>query len=451
MEGSGREQLRGVESSGGGGENGAADTLRGAASDGGGGGGDDQQLEGRVAFINNGETGRPAGDVAVVAVRTVKDAPAAERAEGASSSTPKRKRGRPKGSKNRPKATNDAEPNRKRGRPAGCKASPKRSLTQAMGHAPAAAPPAVQPRSTAAQILSPRKEISTTSAPADESEANGPLLRDTIVPGLTSPAGSSAGTPRTKKEGWTKRQKAKDKYVGVGNAYLVCRIVKGAMFRVQWLDSQYQNKDEHLNLNMIQPDEEDIQVEGDIDEMEECMEMFDPPMELPTTLAEVEAIKKMRFEPGAQSEEPVDLYRHADGITTTRLLPQVRHLFEHSASASFFAYIPVSFWQQVVGETNSYVRVHGIALAKPFALDEIMAFLGVLFYMELVDKGEYSNYWGQQVEDAIFGGSSVSLGAVMSLRRFKQLRQAFCFRCIEVTATIVTRHLESGLYSTYSR
>ncbi|KAG4244442.1 hypothetical protein PC116_g7702 [Phytophthora cactorum] len=237
MEGSGREQLRGVESSGGGGENGAADTLRGAASDGGGGGGDDQQLEGRVAFINNGETGRPAGDVAVVAVRTVKDAPAAERAEGASSSTPKRKRGRPKGSKNRPKATNDAEPNRKRGRPAGCKASPKRSLTQAMGHAPAAAPPAVQPRSTAAQILSPRKEISTTSAPADESEANGPLLRDTIVP---------------EKEGWTKRQKAKDKYVGVGNAYLVCRIVKGAMFRVQWLDSQYQNKDEHLNLNMIQ-------------------------------------------------------------------------------------------------------------------------------------------------------------------------------------------------------
>ncbi|KAG3166872.1 hypothetical protein PI126_g4011 [Phytophthora idaei] len=254
MEGSGSEQLRSVVSSGGGGENGAADTLRGAASD---GGGDDQQLEGRVAFINDGETGKPAGDVAVVAVRAVQDAPAADRAEGASSSTPKRKRGRPKGSENRPKTTNGAEPNRKRGRPAGRKASPKRSLTQAMGHAPAAAPPAEQPRSTVAQSLSPREEISTTSAPADESEANGPLLRDTIVPGLTSPAGSSAGTPRTsparppltpalyvdtlvafspEKEGWTKRQKAKDKYVGVGNAYLVgrvCRIVKGAMFHVQ--------------------------------------------------------------------------------------------------------------------------------------------------------------------------------------------------------------------------
>ncbi|KAG2800408.1 hypothetical protein PC112_g20495 [Phytophthora cactorum] len=215
MEGSGREQLRSVVSSGGGGENGATDTLHGAASDGGGGGengandtlhgaesdgggggGDDQQLEGRVAFINDGETGRPAGDVAVVAVRAVQDGHAVERAEGASSSTPKRKRGRPKGSKNRPKTTNDAEPNRTRGRPAGCEASPKRSLTQSMGHAPVAAPPAVQPRSTAAQSLSPREESSTTSAPENESEANGPLLRDTIVPGLASPAGSSAGTPR---------------------------------------------------------------------------------------------------------------------------------------------------------------------------------------------------------------------------------------------------------------
>ncbi|KAG3114004.1 hypothetical protein PI124_g5980 [Phytophthora idaei] len=128
MEGSGREQLHGVVSSGGGGgdgadilrgaasdgggggengfvallsgaasgcgENGAADTLRGAASD--GSGGDDQQLEGGVAFINNGETGRPAGDVAVVAVRAVQDAPAAERAEGASSFTPKRSGADPK-------------------------------------------------------------------------------------------------------------------------------------------------------------------------------------------------------------------------------------------------------------------------------------------------------------------------------------------------------------------
>eukprot|EP00644_Phytophthora_capsici_P006303 jgi/Phyca11/117255/e_gw1.32.446.1 len=91
---------------------------------------------------------------------------------------------------------------------------------------------------------------------------------------LASPVAASIGTPRRNparpplipalyvntlvafspaKEGWTKRQKAKDKYPGVGNAYLVgrvCRIIKGAMFLVQWLDSQYQGKAEHLNLSM---------------------------------------------------------------------------------------------------------------------------------------------------------------------------------------------------------
>ncbi|KAE9087431.1 hypothetical protein PF006_g25808 [Phytophthora fragariae] len=228
------------------------------------------------------------------------------------------------------------------------------------------------------------------------------------------------------------------------------------MFQVQWLDSQYQRKDEHLNLSMIQrgnanyrslhgstsrvgwshlcavEEGEQIEVEGNIDDMEECEELFDPPMELPTTLAEVEAIKNMRFDPGAQSKEPDDLFQHPDGSTATFLLPQFKHLFEHSASASFFAYIPLSFWQQVLGETNSYARMHNIALAKPFALDEIMTFLGVLFYMELVDKGEYSNYWGTQVETAIFGGNSVNLDAVMPIRRFKQLRQSFCFQCVEV-------------------
>ncbi|KAG2786027.1 hypothetical protein PC116_g26570 [Phytophthora cactorum] len=79
--------------------------------------------------------------------------------------------------------------------------------------------------------------------------------------------------------------------------------------------------------------------------------------------------------------------------------------------------------------------MHGITLAKPFSLDVITTVLGILFYMALVDEGEYSNYWGQQVEDGIFGGSSVSLDGVMPLRRFKQLRQAFCFRCVEVSNT----------------
>ncbi|KAE9036198.1 hypothetical protein PR003_g11085 [Phytophthora rubi] len=198
---------------------------------------------------------------------------AADGAEGASSSAPKRKRGRPKGSKNKPRAANGAEPKRKRGRPAGSKASPKRSLTQAMGHAQTDAPTEIQPRPELVARSPQRVESAAASALENENDAGGHMLPGTTVPITSTPDGEA---PRTcsarpplipalyvntlvafapEKEGWTKRQKTKDKYVGVGSSYLVgrvCRIVKGALFHVQRLDSQYQNKDERLNLSMIQ-------------------------------------------------------------------------------------------------------------------------------------------------------------------------------------------------------
>ncbi|KAE8888963.1 hypothetical protein PF005_g956 [Phytophthora fragariae] len=263
-----------------------------------------------------------------------------------------------------------------------------------MGHAQTDAPTEIQPRPELVARSPQRVESAAGSALENENDAGGQMLPGTTVPITSTPDGeaprtSSARPPlipalyvntlvafAPEKEGWTKRQKTKDKYVGVGSSYLVgrvCRIVKGALFHMQRLDSQYHNKDERLNLSMIQcgnanyrplhgnssrvgwshlcaADEgDDTHVEGEMDDMEECMEIFDPPMELPTSLSEVEAIKNMRFEPEAQSVEQGDLYRHTDGTTTTRLLPQFKHLFEHSASASFFAYIPLSFWQQVVG------------------------------------------------------------------------------------------------------
>ncbi|GMF48946.1 unnamed protein product [Phytophthora fragariaefolia] len=242
---------------------------------------------------------------------------ACDDADAAYSSAPKRKRGRPKGSKDKPKAPDAAGPKRKRGRPAGSKASPKRSLTQAMGRAHADTP-----TDTQTTERSPQREASAAaSTPSNESDADVPMQPGSVVPSAAPdgrpPRTSPARPPlipalyvdtlvafSPEKEGWTKRQKTKDKYVGVGSSYLVgrdCRIVKGALFHVQWLDSQYQNKDEHLNLSMIQrgnanyrslhgtssrvgwshlcaADEEDCtQIEGDIDDVEECMEMFDPP------------------------------------------------------------------------------------------------------------------------------------------------------------------------------
>ncbi|KAG3055972.1 hypothetical protein PI125_g25640 [Phytophthora idaei] len=61
-------------------------------------------------------------------------------------------------------------------------------------------------------------------------------------------------------------------------------------------------------------------------------------------------------------------------------------------------------------------------------MDELMIFLGIMFYMALTDKGEYSNYWGAQTEDATFGWASTSLDNVMSLRRFKLIRRCLSFR-----------------------
>ncbi|KAG1694424.1 hypothetical protein DVH05_021505 [Phytophthora capsici] len=57
--------------------------------------------------------------------------PAVKSSEAVPASVPKRKRGRPKGSKNKAKA-NDAEPLQKRARPAVSKTPPKRCLTQAL-------------------------------------------------------------------------------------------------------------------------------------------------------------------------------------------------------------------------------------------------------------------------------------------------------------------------------
>ncbi|GMF42408.1 unnamed protein product [Phytophthora fragariaefolia] len=98
----------------------------------------------------------------------------------------------------------------------------------------------------------------------------------------------------------------------------------------------------------------------------------------------------MHFDPNGHLEEPVDLFQREDGSTSSVLKEEYRHMFEHSASSSFFAYL--YFWQQVTV------------------------------------KGEYANYWDRQAEDSIFGASGVGLENVMPLKRFKHLRQALSFR-----------------------
>ncbi len=65
-------------------------------------------------------------------------------------------------------------------------------------------------------------------------------------------------------------------------------------------------------------------------------------------------------------------------------------------------------------------------------LDELMTFFGILFYMSLVDRGEFQNYWGPQIENFIFGDNreqtSFELDRIMSVARFKFIRKHLSFR-----------------------
>ncbi|KAG3184090.1 hypothetical protein PC128_g13909 [Phytophthora cactorum] len=213
-------------SSGGGGETRSQEHLCGAVANGGGGeNGGQEPLRGSIVG------GRPAQSVDTAAGDAMRVVVAPACAVGVIPSAHKRKRGRPKGSKNKQKPTSDGEPTCKRGCPAGSKASPKRSLAQVMDHFQDNVPPVKQPALTPSQSLP--GETSAASASVMHSvpiEASVPPSRSAAVQHSASPSTSSAGTPRKsstrpplipamyvdtlvafapEKEGWTKRQKTK--------------------------------------------------------------------------------------------------------------------------------------------------------------------------------------------------------------------------------------------------
>jgi len=264
----------------------------------------------------------------------------------------------------------------------------------------------------------------------------------------------------------------------VGSAFITGRVSQhkrkknskkvAESFQVTWLDSQFQNYPVDMSFDSIirgrsnyrritesrcistwkklrtnfsrdsLPPMEDFAdlEELEIDDVFDRDSSIDPFMQryadaqsLPTTLSTAEDIVNMRFDPEEFLSAPSDLYKHEDGSTETRVKAQYRRVFESSASASFFAYLPISFWKQVLAETNANLAtMDAISYdLTPFSLQELMTFLGILFYMAVIDKGEYSNYWGEQIETKIFHVDTFQLGKIMSLRRFKGLRAALSF------------------------
>ena len=71
--------------------------------------------------------------------------------------------------------------------------------------------------------------------------------------------------------------------------------------------------------------------------------------------------------------------------------PEWVEQFRHSACSAFFSYLPLSFWNTVVDETNKYSLYFGkngkAILQSPLTLDRLMVFLGILFYIVLEKKG----------------------------------------------------------------
>jgi len=224
-------------------------------------------------------------------------------------------------------------------------------------------------------------------------------------------------------------------------------------FEIRWTPSQYQTKTHQHVISQAKAEEGIVNYEcmikrriateswdvlrkpfeeanhtnnlwDEFEEVDGTMARFETSNPIATDLEEVEKMKSMDFRADATLEAPTDLFSHSDGSTETRLKEDKKEIFQHSATSSFFAFLPLCFWRTTVENTNAYAAV----MKQPLVtLDELMTFLGILFFISTVDKGEYSNYWGDQVENKMFDDVSVGLERVMNLKRFKFIRKNLCF------------------------
>ncbi|OWY95242.1 Transposase [Phytophthora megakarya] len=95
----------------------------------------------------------------------------------------------------------------------------------------------------------------------------------------------------------------------------------------------------------------------------------------------------------------------------------------------FFVFIPISFWKQILVFTNEYAAASGTPSPTDVVLEELMKFLGILWYMTLFDRGEMRNYWTDNEEASIFPGAcSTSMDSIMSWTRFIYIRKHLSFR-----------------------
>uniref|UniRef100_H3GV98 PiggyBac transposable element-derived protein domain-containing protein n=1 Tax=Phytophthora ramorum TaxID=164328 RepID=H3GV98_PHYRM len=275
--------------------------------------------------------------------------------------------------------------------------------------------------------------VATAESPLPGTETGGgttPSRTPPIMPQDVYARKLVAFTPD--KEKWMKAKA----YRPIGTTFIIGQVYRqvkkgknASLFEIRWLDSQFQSAVEHISVGAVQfgiknyvaltlvknpdwrilvrPDlTEEIAFEkDDSDCKEEVLEAFDPSELLPTSLTEVEAIRRMRFVPSGEVKGPSYLYEHGDGSTKT--------------------YLRSLLWRHVLHETNKYAVVNSVRVATPFTLDELMIFLGILFYMATNDEG------GQYIHV----GRNVALDEASVACRSRQGRHMIVYNPMKPTAT----------------
>jgi hypothetical protein len=145
---------------------------------------------------------------------------------------------------------------------------------------------------------------------------------------------------------------------------------------------------------------------------------------------DVDELLNLNFDKDVVIKAPTDLYEHADksrDSAQSYIKPEFEYLFEDMECTAFFAFIPISYWKEVVVMSNERREVLR-PKEGPIDLDELMVYIGIIFYMSLVGKGEYENYFKDGVEEHIFGcAAQFNCTSVIPLRRFVLIRRIITF------------------------
>lgn len=164
-------------------------------------------------------------------------------------------------------------------------------------------------------------------------------------------------------------------------------------------------------------------IDSSFDEHAEIIELVDrianlSAAEAPATVGDAETVENMNFSTEYQAEAPTDMFKS----TGSKVKNEYMELFDGPASRAFFAYLPLSYWIQVVDACNKYIETMNLRM-KTVDLKELLQAFGIMFYMQLVDRGEIDNYWGFLDPDTRLFGEGPGLEMYMSKDRFKRIRQ----------------------------